>query len=69
MFEAFSNTSSDKYPWISAEEAEGIFLKDFKLKREMIALKELLLLLERQTVHLLSPKNDITTSNINIFPT
>ena len=67
MFKAFSNPSNGKYAWIAAEDAAVIFLNDFRWTSEMIAWKQLLLLLEGQTVHLLSPKNhyasDITISS------
>lgn len=57
VFETFANPSNDKYAWLGAENAEIIFLNDFRWSREMIAWKELLLLLEGQTVHLPAPKN------------
>ena len=55
--ETFSNPANDKYAWLGAELAEIIFLNDFRWTPEIIAWKELLLLLEGQSVHLLSPKN------------
>lgn len=57
IFNTFSNPANDKYAWIEAERAELIFLNDFRWNPDMIAWKELLLLLEGQTVHLPSPKN------------
>lgn len=74
IFETFSNPANDKYAWLGAEEAEVIFLNDFRWSSEMIAWKELLLLLEGQTVHLPSPKNhyskDITiSSDVPVFAT
>jgi len=60
LFETFCNPSNDKYAWIGVEEAEVIFLNDFRWSSEQIAWKELLLLLEGQTVHLPSPKNQYT---------
>ena len=74
LFETFCNPSNDKYAWIGVEEAEVIFLNDFRWSSELIAWKELLLLLEGQTVHLPSPKNqyckDISLStDIPIFAT
>ena len=74
MFTAFSNPSNDKYAWIGAEDAEVIFLNEFRWTSEMIAWKELLLLLERQIVHLPPPKNhyesDTTiSSDVPIFAT
>ena len=61
IFNAFSNPSNDKYAWLGAENSEFIFLNDVRWSSEMIAWKELLLLLEGQTVHLPSPKNHYTT--------
>ena len=57
IFHTFSNPANDKYAWLGAENAEIIFLNYFRWSSEMIAWKELLLLLEGQTVHLPSPKN------------
>ena len=57
IFETFSNPANDKYAWLGAEKCQLIFLNDFRWSREMIAWKELLLLLEGQIVHLPSPKN------------
>ena len=57
IFETFSNPANDKYAWLGAELAEIIFLNDFRWTPEIITWKELLLLLEGQSVHLLSPKN------------
>ena len=57
IFKTFSNPSTDKYAWIGADKTEIIFLNDFRWSAEMIAWKELLLLLEGQTVHLPAPKN------------
>ena len=56
------------------DEVEVIFRNDFRWSNELIAWKELLLLLEGQTVHLPSPKNhfskDITVStDVPIFAT
>ena len=57
IFNTFSNQANDTYTWLDAEKAEIIFLNDFRLSQEMIPLKELLIILEGQAVHLLSPKN------------
>jgi hypothetical protein len=61
IFNTFSNPANDKYAWLGAEKAELIFLNDFRWTSEMIAWKELLLLLEGETVHLPSPKNHYAT--------
>jgi len=57
IFKTFTNPANNKYAWLGAESSEVIFLNDFRWSSEMIAWKELLLLLEGQTVHLPSPKN------------
>ena len=46
LFDTFSNPFNDKYAWLGAETAEMIFLNDFRFSSEMIAWRELLLLLE-----------------------
>ena len=65
IYNTFTNPSNDKYAWIGAEKAEVIFLNDFRWSPDMIAWKELLLLLEGQTVHLPAPKNHYS-SDISI---
>lgn len=57
IFRTFSNPANDKYAWLGSENAELIFLNDFRWTPETIAWEELLLLLEGQEVHLPSPKN------------
>ena len=74
MLKAFSSPSNDNYAWTGAEDAEVIFLNDFRWTSAMIAWEKLLFLLEGQTVHLQSPKNhyasDITISkDVPIFAT
>ena len=56
IFNTFSNAVNDKYAWLGAEIAEIIFLKGFRWSQEMIAWKELQILLEGQAVHLPSTK-------------
>ena len=74
LYKTFSNPSNDKYAWLGVENSEVIFLNDFRWSPELIAWKELLLLLEGQIVHLPAPKNhyssDISiTRDIPIFAT
>ena len=61
IFDTFSNPANDKYAWLGAEKCQLIFLNDFRWNSEMIAWKELLLLLEGQMVHLPAPKNHYAT--------
>ena len=70
LFETFSNPANDKYAWLGAELAEIIFLNEFCRKfPEIIAWKELLLLLEGQSVHLPSPENHYNNNiySLNLF--
>lgn len=57
IFRVFANPAENKYAWLEAVDAEIIFLNDFRWSKEMIAWKELLLLLEGQPVHFPAPKN------------
>ena len=74
IYKTFNNPANDKYIWLGSEKAEVIFLNDFRWSLKMISWKEMLLLLEGQTVHLPSPKihyaNDICISqDTRIFAT
>ena len=57
IFNTFSNPADNRYSWLEVENTEVIFLNDFRWSPESIAWKELLLLLEGQTVHMPTPKN------------
>ena len=70
----FDNPSNDKYGWIGADKADVILLQDFRYSREQIAWKDLLLLLEGETVKLPAPKNHfvndiVIKGNVAIFAT
>lgn len=74
ILDTFSNPSNDKYAWLGAEQSQAIFLNDFRWSSDMIAWKELLLLLEGQAVHLPAPKNNYSkdiciSKDIPIFAT
>ena len=56
-FNTFSNPANDKDAWLGAEKAEIIFSKDLRCSQEIIASKELLILLDGQAIHLPSPEN------------
>ena len=57
LFKVFCNPAEDKCAWVEVVDAEVIFLSDFRLYKEMISWKEILLLLEGQPVHFPAPKN------------
>lgn len=72
--ELFENPSNDKYGWVGAEKASVFILQDYRWSKECIAWKDLLLLLEGETVKLPAPKNFyaedvIINSDVAIFAT
>ena len=74
LFFAFSNPATTTFAWMGAEQAEVIFLNDFRWSSQLISWHDLLLLLEGQLVHLPVPKthynSDISlTRDIPIFCT
>ena len=72
--ESFENPSNYKSGWVGAEKASVLILQDYRWSKESIARKDLLFLLEGETVKLPAPKNfhaeDIVIdSNVAIFAT
>ena len=57
IYKTLSNPANDKYACLGSEKSEVIFLNNFRWSSEIIFWKEMLLLLEGQTVHLPSSKN------------
>ena len=57
IYKSFSNPATGTNAWVGAEEAEVIFLNDFRWKPSIIALADLLQLLEGDSMHLPAPKN------------
>ena len=57
IFQTFTNPATTSFAWIGAEEAEVIFLNDFRWSPQVIPWHDLLLLLEGQLVHLPAPKS------------
>ena len=57
IYNVFSNPANDKYAWVGADTAEIIVLQDFRWCLDSISWKDLLLLLEGETVKLPTPKN------------
>ena len=56
IYNTFTNPASTSFAWVGAEDAEVIFLNDFRWSPQIIAWHDLLLLLEGQQVNLPAPK-------------
>ena len=56
IYKTFTNPAATSFAWVGAEEAEIIFLNDFRWNAQIITWSDLLLLLEGQLVHLPAPK-------------
>lgn len=57
IFNTFSNPESTSFAWVGAEQAECIFLNDFRWSPAVIQWHDSLLMLEGQLVHLPAPKS------------
>ena len=57
IYKTFCNPATGSFAWIGAEDAEIIYLNDFRWHPKIIAWADLLLALEGDTVHLPAPKN------------
>lgn len=57
IFKSFTNPASTSFAWVGAENAEVVFLNDFRWSPQIIAWHDLLLMLEGQLVHLPAPKS------------
>ena len=57
IFNTFSNPATTSFAWVGAQDCEVIFLNDFRWSEKIIPWRDLLLLLEGQTVHLPAPKS------------
>ena len=55
-FNTFDNPATSSFAWVGAEQAEVIFLNDFRWSSQVIPWHDLLLLLEGENVHLPAPK-------------
>ena len=61
IFRVFSNPADDKYAWVGADLADIILLQDLRDSRNLISRKDLLILLEGDTVRLPATKNHFAT--------
>ena len=57
IFECFVNLASGTFAWLGIEDAEVVLLNDFRWKPSLITWRELLQVLEGDTVHFPAPKN------------
>ena len=57
VYEAFCNPATGTFAWMGADEAEVIYLNDFRWNPKVIAWADLLQALEGDIVHLPAPKN------------
>ena len=56
IYRTFANPATTTFAWVGAQNAEIMFLNDFRWSEKVIPWHDLLLLLEGQTVHLPAPK-------------
>ena len=56
MFNAFVNPASGTFAWVAVEEAEIIFLNDFRWSERILPWQDLLRLLEGDKIHIATPK-------------
>ena len=56
IYNTFRNPACTSFAWVGAEQAECIFLNDFRWSPQVISWNDMLLLLEGQLVHLPAPK-------------
>ena len=56
IFHTFSNTADGTFAWLGVENAEIIFLNDFRWDKKIISWKDFLLLLEGDELHFSAPK-------------
>ena len=57
LFNAFCNPATGSFAWLRADEAEVIYLNDFRLNPTVIAWADLLQALEGNVVQVPAPKN------------
>ena len=64
IYKTFTNPASTSFAWVGAEEAEIVFLNDFRWSHQIIAWHDLLLILEGQLVHLPAPKSHFAKDTV-----
>lgn len=56
LYQSFCNPASGSFAWVGVQDAECIFLNDFRWSPQLIPWHDLLLMLEGEIVHLPAPK-------------
>ena len=56
LLKPFTNPATATYAWVGIEQAEAVFLNDFRWSKELIPWNELLLLLEGDTISIPASK-------------
>lgn len=56
IYNTFTNPATGTYAWVGIEEAEVVFLNDFRWSKQLIPWNELLLMLEGETISIPAPK-------------
>ena len=74
IYHTFKNPATCTFAWVGVENAECIFLNDFRWNEKIIQWHDLLLLLEREPVHFPAPKTHfaediLLESDIPVFAT
>ena len=60
LYVTFCNPASGTFAWVGIQDAECIFLNDFRWSPQLIPWHDLLLMLEGEVVHLPAPKTHFT---------
>ena len=60
LFRTFENPATGTFAWVGVEDAECIFVNDFRWSPTLIPWHDLLLMLEGEVVHLPAPKTHFT---------
>ena len=74
IYNTLSNPATMTFAWVGAEDADVIFLNDFRWSKQIIPWHDLLLMLEGHLVHLPAPKSHYSkeatlSSDVPIFCT
>ena len=60
IYHTFCNPATGSFAWVGIQDAECIFLNDFRCSPQLIPWHDLLLMLEGEVVHLPAPKTHFT---------